>query len=242
MPRSRSTAHAELDELRQTVARQRTKARALDAALEVANQKVEYASRAVTDAYAAEDAKLAQRRRRQLETAEAKVLDLGHQVTAAKLRVERAQQAADRFAQEHARDLLTEREQTGGTVATELTASVRQTLTLAKAYEDERQTVDELVAAVPGATPRTDGPAPEHPWEHALRQLQRAYQETPELDPPLPRWTGLQHRQQQDDVNRRASLLRKRRLTAAEQAELERLNQALVITPPVSITNVHKVA
>jgi hypothetical protein len=109
---------------------------------------------------------------------------------------------------------------------------------LSKAYVAERQRVDQLVAAVPGASPRTDGPAPEYPWEGALRQLARVYQETPELDPPLPRWHGLQQRQHQDDVNRRASLLRKRRLTASEQAELERLDRGRVITPPVSITNV----
>jgi hypothetical protein len=238
----RKTAHATLDELRQTAAQQRMKARALDATLEVAKQKVEDASHAVTDAYAAEDAKLAQQRRKQLETTEAKVIDLGHQVTAAAQRVDQAQRAVDTFTQEHARALLAERQQTARTVAAELTASVRQTLTLARAYVGERRTVDQLVSAVPGATPRTDGPAPEHPWEHALRQLQRAHQETPELDPPLPRWTGVQQRQQEDDVNRRAGLLRKRRLTATEQDELDRLNRGRVTTPPVSIMNVHKVA
>ena len=242
MPPRKSTAHATLDELRQAAADQRMKARDLDAALEVAKQEVEDASRGVTDAYAAEDGKLAQRRRKQLEAAEAKIIDLGHQVTAATQRVEIAQRAAGTFAQEYARDLLAEREQAARTVAAELTASVRQTLTLAKAYVAERRTVDELVAAVPGATPRADGPAPEHPWEHALRQLQRAYQETPELDPPLPRWTGVQQRQQEDDVNRRASLLRKRRLTPSEQAELDRLDEGRRITPPVSITTVSEVA
>jgi hypothetical protein len=238
----RKTAYATLDELRQIVAHQRMKARDLDAAVEVAKQEVEDASRAVTDAYAVEDATLAQQRRKQLEASEAKAIDLGHQVTAAAQRVELGRRAADTFAQEHARDLLAEREQAARTVAAELTASVRQTLMLAKAYVAERRTVDQLVAAVPGAIPRNDGPAPEHPWEHALRQLQRAHQETPELDPPLPRWTGLQQRQQEDDVNRRASLLRKRRLTESEQAELERLDRGRVIAPVVSITNVSELA
>jgi hypothetical protein len=63
----RKPAHATLDELRQTAAQQRMKARDLDAALEMAKQEVEYASSAVTDAYAAEDMKLAQQRRKQLE-------------------------------------------------------------------------------------------------------------------------------------------------------------------------------
>jgi hypothetical protein len=68
MPRKPS-AHAQLDELRQEGVNQRMKARDLNAALEAAQVAVEEASRAVTDAYAAEDAKLAQQRRNQLQTA-----------------------------------------------------------------------------------------------------------------------------------------------------------------------------
>jgi hypothetical protein len=97
MAKPRKTAHAELDELRQQATAERVKARNLEAQLEAAKVEVEDASRAVTDAYAAEAAKLAQQRRKQLEAAEAKVIDLGHQVTAAAQRVGRARRQLDEF-------------------------------------------------------------------------------------------------------------------------------------------------
>jgi hypothetical protein len=64
--------------------------------------------------------------------------------------------------------------------------------------------------------------------------LDRAYQQTPELEPPLPRWAGLEHRKQQDAVGRFEMLRRGKRLTPAEQAEFDRLNQERTITPPVA--------
>jgi hypothetical protein len=238
----RQTAHAGLDRLSQQAATERVRHRDLAAEFEATKHAVEEASRAITDAYAAEDERAVGQGREAEQQAVAKLKDLEHRLTGAEVRVARTQRELDEFRRDRARDLLKEREQPARRVAADLTASVRQTLTLAKAYVAERRIVDQLVAAVPGATPRTDGPVPEHPWEHALRQLQRAHQGTPELDPPLPRWTGVQQRQQQDDVNRRVSLLRRKKLTPGEQAELERLEQGRVITPPVSITTVTEVA
>jgi len=174
MPKQRKTAHAELDELRQQATAERVKARNLEAQLEAAKVEVEDASRTVTDAYAAEDAKLAQQRRMQLEAAEAKVIDLGHQVTAAAQRVERARRQLDEFQRDHAGDLLAEREQPARVVAAELTADVHKALRSASAYIAERERQDRLVASVPGATPRVDGPAASHAWERPLRNLEQA--------------------------------------------------------------------
>ncbi len=56
MAKQRKTAHAELDQLQEQATAQRVKARNLEAQLEAAKVAVEDASRAVTDAYAAEDA------------------------------------------------------------------------------------------------------------------------------------------------------------------------------------------
>ena len=96
MPRKQS-AHTELDQLRQQATGERIKARDLEAALEAAKLDGEDAAQAVTDAYALDDERLAQQRRNELEAAEAKVVDLGHRVTAAAQRVERAQRAVDTF-------------------------------------------------------------------------------------------------------------------------------------------------
>jgi hypothetical protein len=151
-------------------------------------------------------------------------------VAAAGLRVQGAQQQLDEFAHAHARDLLAEREPHARAVAAELSGSVRETLRLAKAYLAERQAQDQLVAAVPGATPRADGPEGTPPWEPALGQLAHAYQQTPELEPPLPRWQGLEHRTAEDSSARRLQLQRRKRLTAAEQDELDTINRALGVS------------
>jgi ElaB/YqjD/DUF883 family membrane-anchored ribosome-binding protein len=159
-----------------------------------------------------------------LQAAEAEVKDLAHRSKAAGLRVERSQRAVDNFAAERARDLLDEREQPARTVAAELTASVHETLRLAKAYIAERQDVDRLVAKVDGATARADGPTPEHPWEAALKTLERAYQQSPKLEPPLPRWHGLADRERRDRTHSLLQLRRRKRLTDEEQQELDRIN------------------
>ena len=237
-----STAHALLDRLSQAAATERVRHRDLAAEFEATKHAVEKASRAITDAYAADDARAAAQAREAEQQAVAKVKDLQHRLTAAELRVARTQRELDEFRRDRARDLLREREQPARTVAAELTASVRQTLTLAKAYVAERRTVDQLVAAVPAATPRTDGPASEHPWEAALKTLERACQQTPELDPPLPSWAGLEHRQQHHRTHRLLQLQRRKKLTPDEQAELDQLNQGRVITPPMSIVNPSEVA
>jgi hypothetical protein len=210
---------------------------ALEAALEAGRVAVENAARELTDAYAAEDEKLARQRRQQLATAEAKVIDLGHRVGAARQRAERAQQATEAFRREHAKELLAEREPGARELAAKLTASVHETLRLARAYVAERQEQDRAVSALPRATPRLDGPPASHAWERALHDLERMVRETPEVEPPLPRWAGLQHREQQDNVSRFEKLRRRKRRTDDEQAELDRLNQGRVIAPAVAIVN-----
>jgi hypothetical protein len=225
MAKQRKTAHAKLDELRQDMAHERMKARDAESAFEAAKARVGEADRAVTAAYALEDDKLAAQRRKELQAAEAEAIELQRRVDAAGLRVEPAQQQLDTFARERARDLLAEREQPARTVALELSRAVGEVLKLQRAYVTERQTVDRLVAAVPGATPRADGPVPEHPWESALNYLERAYRQATKLEPPLPRWGGLQLREQQDTLSRFEKLRRRKRLTEDEQAEMERLSQ-----------------
>jgi hypothetical protein len=200
--RAKESAHAQLDQLRQRVAAERHAERELAVQLEAAKVAVDDAGAEVTEAYAAEDAKLAVRRRREVDAAAAAVLDLQHRFDAAGLRVERAQAAADAFVAEHARELLDEKEAAAVEVADKLSAGGQALVQLNRAYLGLRTDIDSLVAAVPGATSRADGPEPAHPWERQLRDLERAIQETPEVPPPLPRWTGLNHRQEQDNVHR----------------------------------------
>jgi hypothetical protein len=223
MAKQRKTAQAELDELRQDVANKRMKARDVESAFEAAKARVGEADRAVTAAYALEDDKLAVQRRKELQAAEADAVEVQRRVDAAGLRVQHAQQQVDTFARERARDLLAEREQPARTIALELSRAVGEVLKPHRDYVTERQTVDWLVAAVPGATPRADGPVPEDPWESALKDLERAYRQATKLEPPTPRWSGLQLREQQDNLSRFERLPRRKRLTEDEQAEIDRL-------------------
>jgi hypothetical protein len=230
--KQRKSAHAELDELRQRAAAERMKQRDLNVALVSATAKVEEASGAITDGYAADDQRAVARARKTEEEGVAEVRELQHRVDGASLRIERAQAKHDEFLRDRARGLLEERAQPARTVALDLSRAVAEVLKLHRAYLTERQTMDQLVAAVPGATPRADGPEGTHPWEPALGQLARAYQQTPELEPPLPRWQGLEHRTAQDSSARRLQLQRRKRLTADEQAELDTINRALGVSAP----------
>jgi hypothetical protein len=231
MPPKKS-AHNVLDQLRQQAAAERVRHRELEAEMQAAKLKVEQVGAAIADGYAADDKRAVSSSRKAEEAAVAEVKDLQHRVSGAEIRVERAQREADTFTREHARDLLEERKQPARSIAAELTASVHETLRLAKAYVAERQTQDVLVAAVPGATPRSDGPPPEHEWEAALGALERTVRETPEIPAPLPRWAGVEHRRQQDNLSRFEKLRRRKRLTRPEQDELDRINRELGRSAP----------
>jgi hypothetical protein len=152
MPPRRRSAHSELDGLRRQAAAERVKARDVEAQLEAAKAKVEQASADITAGYASEDQRAVTTARKAEQEAVAQVRALQHRVDGAALRVERAQQQLDEFQRERARDLLAEREQPARTIAADLTASVQETLRLAKAYVAERRAQDQLVAAVPGAS------------------------------------------------------------------------------------------
>jgi hypothetical protein len=231
----RKTAHAELDDLRQLAAAERVKRRDLEAQLAAAELDVEQHSAATRDAYAAEAERAVAQAHKAEEAAVATAGELQHQVDGAGLRVERAQADVNSFERDHAHDLLAERERSARTVTLELAASVAETLRLAKVYVSERQAVDRLIAAVPGATPRADGPAPEHPWEPALKTLERAFTETPELEPPLPSWAGIEQRHRHDRTHRLLQLRRRDRLSDDERAELEKLNSGTAA--PVEIVS-----
>jgi hypothetical protein len=115
-----------------------------------------------------------------------------------------------RFRTENARELLAAREAGAREITDKLNAAVAETIQLHRSYLAERQEQDRAVAAVPGATPRMDGPPPSHPWERALRDLERSVREHQTLEPPLPRFLGIAHRRREDDVNRPEHLRRKK--------------------------------
>lgn len=218
--RNPTSAHATLDQLRQQAAGERVKQRELQAELEAAKAAVDRASDEITEAYAAENQRAVTTARKAEQDAVAQVRELQHRIDGAAIRVARAQAEADSFQADHARELLDEREAEAREVAEELTRTGREAVRLHRAYRDIRTDIDGLVAAVPGATSRADGPEPTHPWEDALQDLARAIQDTPEVPPPLPTWDGLEHRRSQDNAHLIERKRRSGELSVDDQAAL----------------------
>jgi hypothetical protein len=190
---------------------------------------VDKAGEAIAERYASEDERLATRygamrpvtqARKAQEVAVERVRDLQHRLDGVELRVERAQRKADAFAAEHARELIDELEPEAREAAANLSRAGAEVVRRYRACVTVREEIDALIAIVPGATPRADGPEPSFPWEGQLRELERAVRETPEVPPPLPRWAGLTHRQEQDNAAHIEQARRRGELSADDQAAL----------------------
>jgi hypothetical protein len=202
MPRSKS-AHDQHDELRRRVADEGMKLRQAQAEFEAAKARVEDCSRALSDAYAAEDGELARERREELQRAEADVVDQQHRVAGAEVRAERARAELGSFGAENAMALLEEREGLGRELAAELTAAVAAVVKAHARYVSERTHVDGLVKMVNGAQPRYDGVSASYGWERELKELERVYRAAPEAEPPRPRWSGRNHQQNLNAIHRK---------------------------------------
>jgi hypothetical protein len=161
------------------------------------------ASDSITAAYAVEDTSAVNAARADLQAVEAEVADLAHRVAGAQLRVQAAQRTADKFVAEHAEALIESRAAAARELALTLTRAGHDLIAAHRAYVAIRADIDSLVAATPNAVVRSDGPPATHAWEAQLLALERTIREAPEVEPPLPRWTGLEHRQHQEDVHRR---------------------------------------
>jgi chromosome segregation ATPase len=202
------TAHDRLAELRDQTVAVRMKVRAIEDELQGALADVQHAETAIVESHADENGEALAIARQAHDEAVERVRDFEQRLDGAKLRVARAQQAMDTFIGEHARDLLQEREPRAREVAAALTRAGADLLRAHREYVELRVEIDRLVAAVPGASPRTDGPPATYPWEREVRDLERVIRESPEVEPPLPSWRGVSHRREEE---RAVRLLRERR-------------------------------
>jgi hypothetical protein len=209
MPRKK-TAHAELGEHRQRVASEGAKFRELQEQQARARAELERIGDTIAAAYASEDADAIANARKAKEEAMGRVEDLEHRTAGASLRAEQVREELAAFMRHRGRDLLDEREQTAREVAAELTKAVATAVKAHRAYIAERQDLDQLVAAVPGASPRVDGVRTGYSWEAELKALERAYRENSEAEPPRPRWAGMTYNRQRDAVHQRLKDQRRR--------------------------------
>jgi hypothetical protein len=130
-------------------------------------------------------------------------------VDAAELRLEAAEQKADEFARERARQLLAELEAEAVAIADDSNRWAAQAAELKRRWNAHQRRTDELVGLIPGASPRYDCPPSEYPLASVFKELERCE----EVRPYVPHWTGLAQREQLNGVHR---LLRLKRRQASE--------------------------
>lgn len=224
MAKQRKDVTEQLAELQQRVASAGVGQREAQAELQSINGTLEQFRERRVDAFAAGDDERGDALTAEVEQLGARLAQASARAEGLGRRASTARAELSSFRSDNAEALLAAHEPAAQEITAKLTASVAETIRLARQYVAERQAVDQLVAATPGATPRSDGPASEHAWEAALKALERAYQRTPEVAAPLPRWAGIGQRKQQDAVARREQLRRKPRRTDQDQAEIDRIN------------------
>ena len=165
----KQSAHGELDALQQRVADARLAVDAAEAAhieaeaaLEVAHDKVREAHELDQDPRA--PTKALEKAKHTLEQAELAREGIEQ-------RLLRAEREVAHFRETRGWDLLRERESVARELAGKLTRAVHEVVRLNQAITAERVYLDQLIAAIPGLSPRDDGPPSEHPWEETLKQL-----------------------------------------------------------------------
>jgi hypothetical protein len=210
MARRHRSAHQQLDEHRQRAAFEGTKFRELQAQQAQVEAELVRIGDAIARAYASEDEREIASARKAKEEARARVEDLEHRTAGASLRAQRAREKLATFTRDHGRDLLDEREQTAREIAAGLTKAVAEVVQAHRAYVAERQHVDQLVSAVPEASTRADGVPSSYSWERELRELERVFRESPEAEPPRPRWSGVAYRRNMDSVHRELQARRRK--------------------------------
>jgi hypothetical protein len=214
--RQRKSAHAQLDEQRQRVASESMKLRELQEQQARAKAELERIGDTIAAAYASEDQDAIRQARQAKEDAMGRVEDLENRVAGAELRVQQAKRGLDEFMRDRSRDLLDEREGTAREAADRLTRAVAEAVKARHAYDNERQHIDQLVGQVPGASVRADGVSTGYAWETPLRDLERAYRESPEAEAPYPRWSGMVYRQNMNAAHQRLQSQRRKSNNVAE--------------------------
>jgi hypothetical protein len=126
-------------------------------------------------------------------------------------RVQRAEEEAQAYRQQHARELLSEREPEARTLAEQLNKALEVVVRLDAAWRAHAQATDSHVADMPGASPRYDAPKPEHPFSSPVRSIKDALASGAEVRPHIPHFEGVQARERQDHAHR---LLRTKRTKA----------------------------
>jgi hypothetical protein len=149
-----SSSHTEaLTDLKRQLAEENVAARTADAEVQAAEGELATAREAVVWAYADQDTAAAQNAMSARDNAEARVSKLAVKQEAARLRVRRAEQAAQAYEAEHALELIAELEPAGDEAAEAMEHHFAEAVAADRRWRTVSTEVSRLLAHVPGATP-----------------------------------------------------------------------------------------
>jgi len=212
-----SSSHTEaLAELKRQLAEETVAARTREAESEAEEGTLVTARDAVVQAYADQDTAAAKKAVRARDKAHARAAELAVKQEAARLRVRRAEQAAQAYEAENAAELIAELEPAGIEAVEALRHHATELVAADRRWHTVSTEVSRLLRHVPGATPATDawGEPKLSPIVTALRKA------GDQIESPMPTWRGLRDHEQEQERRRLLRLQRSRkRIPPSREAE-----------------------
>ena len=211
-----SSSHTEaLAELKLQLAEETVAARTREAESEAEERTLGTARDAVVQAYADQDTAAVKKAVRARDKAHARAAELAVKQEAARLRVWRAEQAAQAYA-ENAAELIAELEPAGIEAVEALRHHATELVAADRRWHTVSTEVSRLLRHVPGATPATDTPG-EHKLSPIVTALRKAGDQ---IESPMPTWRGLRDHEQEQERRRLLRLQRSRkRIPPSREAE-----------------------
>lgn len=194
-----SSSHTEaLADLKRQLAEENVAARTLDADVEDAGAEVAAAREAVVRACADQGTAAAKKAASVRDDAEARVSELAVKQEAARLRVRRAEQAAQAYEAEHALELIAELDPAGEEAVDALQHHAAGLVAADRRWRNVSTEVSRLLAHISGATPARDARG-EHKLSPVIRAIRRAGDQ---IESPMPTWRGLRDHDQEQERRR----------------------------------------
>jgi chromosome segregation ATPase len=194
-----SATHTEaLADLKRQLGEETAAARTIDAEAEAAHADLAATRDAVVTAHADQNAAAVKKATTAREQAEARVSDLADRQQAARIRVQRAQQAAQAHEADHAADLIAELEPMAVEAVESLQHHASGLIAADRRWRNVSAEVSRLLQHVPGAVPHHNAKG-----EHRLTPVVGAIRKAgDEIESPMPHWLG-QRDHEAEQRNRR---------------------------------------
>lgn len=190
-----------LQSLVEAEAKERARARDLEASAEAAKAHVNQARAQLVEAHAAVDARAIRAAEKNQEAALKQAENASVQAEAALLRVERASRERHGYQTANARALIGDLEPQAQEIVERLQSAAGELVAADRAWGALATQVNGLLAHIPGASPISDAPD-SHVLHETARDVKRALTGASVVS-PLPHWRGLdQHDENQRTVDR----------------------------------------